>query len=146
MGELLIGALSKASDVKVTTIRFYEQIGLLPEPRRAGNDRRVYDDKSAARLSFIKHARQLGFPVESIRVLLTMADNPDTPCDEANRLAAGQLSAVETKIAQLQTLQSELKRMVSAACAGHVSECRVIEVLNDHGLCKVEHGEPRALV
>tara|TARA_R110000868_G_scaffold102004_1_gene280851 strand:- start:16625 stop:17080 length:456 start_codon:yes stop_codon:yes gene_type:complete len=144
--ELSIGVLAKASGVKVTTIRFYEQIGLMPEPRRADNDRRVYDTKSVERLSFVKHARQLGFAVESIRALLSMADNPRQLCDEANQLAAGQLSAVEHKIAQLQALQVELQRMVSAACAGHVSECRVIEVLNDHRLCGTEHAEPRALM
>lgn len=145
MRELSIGALAKASDVKVTTIRFYEQIALLPEPRRAANDRRVYDERTLGRLSFIKHARQLGFSVENIRVLLSMADNPDTSCEEANRLAAKQLAAVESKIARLQSLQSELQRMAAAACAGHVSECRVIEVLNDHGLCSGEHEAPRAL-
>lgn len=145
MGDLSIGALAKASDVKVTTIRFYEQIALLPEPRRAANDRRIYDDKTLERLNFIKHARQLGFSVENIRVLLGMADKPDTSCDEANRLTAGQLAAVESKIARLQALQSELQRMVAAACAGHVSDCRVIEVLNNHGLCDGEHEAPRAL-
>ncbi len=146
MDGLSIGAMAKASGVKVTTIRFYEQIGLMPEPRRTENDRRVYVSRSVARLSFIKHARQLGFAVENIRTLLSMADNPGQPCDEANRLAAGQLSAVEQKIAQLQALQDELQRMVSAACAGHVSDCRVIEALNDHRLCSTEHAEPRALM
>lgn len=145
MPPLSIGALATATDVKVTTIRFYEQIGLLPEPRRAPNDRRIYDQVTLSRLAFIKHARQLGFTVDAIRTLLGLADDPDQPCEQANRLAAEQLAAVDGKIAQLQALRGELQRVVSAACNGRVSECRVIEVLGDHGHCKVEHPSPTPL-
>lgn len=126
---LSIGQLAKASDVKVPTIRFYEEIGLLPEPRRAANDRRVYDADAVRRLAFIRHARQLGFSVEAIRNLLDLSDNPERPCGEANALASRQLHDVETKIAQLETLRSELRRMVTATCDGRAADCRVIEAL-----------------
>jgi DNA-binding transcriptional MerR regulator len=139
MSQFSIGALAKATAVKIPTIRFYEQIGLLPEPVRAPNDRRVYDERTLGRLAFIKHARQLGFAVDAIRTLLQLADNPDQPCDRANLLAASQLAAVDSKIAQLQALRNELQRVVSAACQGQVSECRVIEVLSNHDLCESEH-------
>ena len=129
MTPFSIGALAKATGVKVTTIRFYEQIGLLPEPRRAANDRRVYDEKTLSRLAFIKHARQLGFGVDAIRTLLQLSDDPNQPCDEANLLAAEQLAAVDSKIERLQALRGELQRVLSAACHGQVSECRVIDVL-----------------
>mgnify|MGYP000223943351 CR=1 FL=1 len=68
-----IGQLAKATGVKVPTIRFYEQIGLLPEPERTASDRRIYRDRDHRRLAFIKHARQLGFTVEAIRNLLDNA-------------------------------------------------------------------------
>ena len=144
MSHLSIGALAKATDVKVTTIRFYEQIGLLPEPARAPNDRRVYDDQTLQRLAFIKHARQLGFSVDAIRTLLKLADDPEQPCDQANALAAEQLAAVESKLARLEALRGELQRVVAAACHGHVSDCRVIEVLSNHELCESDHSEPEA--
>lgn len=131
MIALTIGKLAKAADVKVPTIRFYEQIGLLPEPRRTASDRRVYDDGAAHRLAFIKHARQLGFPIEAIRTLLNLADDPDQACGDANILAEEQLASVESKIAQLQALRSELKRMVEAGCNGLAGECRVIETLSE---------------
>lgn len=137
--SMSIGALAKATTVKVPTIRFYEQIGLLPEPERSASDRRVYGDEAVRRLTFIKHARQLGFPVDAIRALLSLADEPDRPCDEANMLAAEQLDAVDAKIARLQLLQAELRRIVQAACHGRVSECRVIEQLSDHALCARSH-------
>lgn len=145
MSHLSIGALAKATDVKVTTIRFYEQIGLLPEPLRASNDRRFYDERTLNRLAFIKHARQLGFAVDAIRTLLQLADDPDQPCEQANRLAAEQLAAVDDKIARLQALQGELQRVVAAACHGRVAECRVIEVLSNHDLCAIDHASPAAL-
>ncbi|MDZ4053159.1 MAG: MerR family transcriptional regulator, partial [Phenylobacterium sp.] len=67
---LSIGKLAGRTDVKVPTIRFYEQIGLLPAASRTASDRRVYDEAAVRRLAFIKRARQLGFPIEAIRVLL----------------------------------------------------------------------------
>ena len=145
MPILSIGALAKATDVKVTTIRFYEQIGLLPEPLRASNDRRVYDERTLSRLAFIKHARQLGFAVDAIRTLLQLSDQPEQSCEQANLLAAEQLAAVDSKIARLEALRGELQRVVSAACQGRVSDCRVIEVLSDHSHCAAEHDAPSAL-
>lgn len=145
MAAHTIGKLAKAVDVKVPTIRFYEQIGLLPEPDRTESDRRVYQDDTVRRLAFIKHARQLGFPIEAIRTLLDLADNPDRACEDANVLAQEQLAAVETKIAQLEALRAELKRMVAAGCHGLAGDCRVIETLADHSLCAHEHAAPERL-
>ena len=145
MAALTIGKLAKAADVKVPTIRFYEQIGLLPEPARADNDRRVYEAPTVRRLAFIKHARQLGFPIEAIRTLLDLADNPERACDDANTIAQEQLTAVESKIAQLEALRGELVRMVAAGCQGLAGDCRVIETLADHGLCAHEHTAPEQM-
>lgn len=139
---LSIGKLAKAADVKVPTIRFYEQIGLLPHADRTESDRRVYNEAAVRRLAFIKHARQLGFPIEAIRSLLELSEHPERPCDDANALAQEQLAAVETKIAQLQSLRSELQRMVAAGCQGSAGECQVIEALADHGLCAHDHAAP----
>jgi DNA-binding transcriptional MerR regulator len=129
MPTITIGKLAKAADVKVPTIRFYEQIGLLPVAPRAENDRRLYDEASVRRLAFIKHARQLGFPIDAIRTLLDLSDHPERPCESANTLAREQLSAVETKIVQLKALRSELRRMVASGCDGSAGDCRVIEAL-----------------
>lgn len=145
MTSLTIGKLSAKADVKVPTIRFYEQIGLLPEPVRTESDRRVYDPAAVRRLAFIKHARQLGFPIEAIRTLLDLSDHPDRSCDDANVLAQEQLTSVEAKIAQLVALRSELRRMVAAGCQGIAGDCRVIETLADHGLCSHDHSSPERL-
>lgn len=134
-----IGRLSAETGVKVPTIRFYEQIGLLAPPPRTASDRRLYDDAASRRLAFIRHARQLGFDLEAIRSLLDLSDQPDRPCAEANAIAARHLSDVETKIAQLQALRSELARMKADCAGGQVSACKVIEVLHDHQRCQAPH-------
>ena len=138
---MAIGRLAKAADVKIPTIRFYEQIGLLPPPDRTAADRRVYSEAAVRRLAFIKHCRQLGFSIDAIRSLLDLSDHPDRPCDEANILAEQQLAEVEVKIAQLEVLRAELSRIASASCAGRAADCRVIEALYDHRSCE-HHGLP----
>lgn len=136
---LTIGKLSKATDVKVPTIRFYEQIGLLPEAGRTESDRRIYGSADVRRLTFIRHARQLGFSVDAIRTLLSLADDPSHPCEGADLLAAEQLADVETKIRQLEALRIELTRMIAVGCKGPASECRVLESLADHAHCGSDH-------
>ena len=142
MSTLTIGKLARLADVKVPTIRFYEQIGLLPEPDRTESDRRVYGDAAVRRLSFIRHARQLGFSVDAIRSLLALSDDPDRPCEQANSLAAEQLADVEAKISLLEALRDELQRMVLAGCHGRAGDCRVIEALGDRTLCDHGHDRP----
>ena len=84
-----IGALSKATGVKVPTIRYYEEIGLLPPAgRNAGNQRRYGQDGLEA-LGFIKHARDLGFALEDIKVLMAL----DGELGGLNRRDAGRASA-----------------------------------------------------
>lgn len=138
-----IGKLSSATGVKIPTIRFYEQIGFLPEAPRTASNRRVYDDQALRRLAFIRHARQLGFDLEAIRSLLDLSDHPDRPCAEANLIAQRHLTEVTAKIRQLQALQGELSRMTADCAGGRVSACKVIEVLHDHRLCEAEeHTRP----
>lgn len=126
-----IGKLAGQTDVKVPTIRFYEQIGLLPTPDRTASERRVYGEDAVRRLSFIRQSRQLGFSTDAIRVLLDLSDNPESDCGRANVLAAEQLHAVEAKIAQLEALRRELRRLAGSGCRGRAGECRVIEALAD---------------
>jgi len=143
--SLSIGALAKATGVKVTTIRYYEGVGLLPTPLRTQADRRRYDAADARRLSFIRHARELGFPLDAIRSLLDLSGYPEAPCDGADRIVAEQLSSVEAKIGQLNALRHELRRIGEACAGGAIGECRVIEALADHSLCATEHGPPPGL-
>jgi len=136
---LTIGALAKKTGTKAQTIRYYEQIRLMPEPGRTEGGQRRYGDAELDRLSFIRHARQLGFTLEAIRELLDLSDQPDRPCHEADTIARRQLKQVEQRLARLRALRTELKRMVHECDGGRTADCRVLEVLRDHSECLTDH-------
>lgn len=133
-----IGDLAARSGTTVQTIRYYEQSGLMPSPPRTGGGQRRYARAHLDRLKFIRHARELGFSVDAIRELLRLSAHPDAPCEAADKIAAAQLAEVERKIARLNALKKELKRM-TAGPHGSLRDCRIIETLADHALCGAEH-------
>lgn len=132
-----IGEAAKESGVKVPTIRYYEDIGLLPKIARSDGNRRFYDEAGLNRLAFIRHARELGFDVEAIRTLLRLQDDPDQSCESADAIARARLDDVEKRIASLGLLRAELEKMVRDCATGRIGDCRVIETLadrsHDHG-------------
>ncbi|MDO5611976.1 MAG: helix-turn-helix domain-containing protein [Paracoccus sp. (in: a-proteobacteria)] len=134
-----IGKLSRATGVKVPTIRYYETIGLLPEPDRSSGNQRLYGVKAQERLVFIRHARDLGFSLNAIRDLLELAAHPDQPCAAADQIAHRQLAQVRSRLTRLRALESELERMLAQCAHATVGECRVIESLADHGHCAQDH-------
>lgn len=138
---LTIGSLAKKTGTKVQTIRYYEQIGLMPEPGRTEGGQRRYGDDELDRLAFIRHARQLGFSLEAIRELLDLSDHPHRPCREADAIARRQLKQVEQRLARLEALRTELQRMVHECSGGQTADCRVLEVLRDHSECLTDHDE-----
>lgn len=141
---LSIGKLAEASGVKVPTIRYYEQIGLLPEAERSAGNQRLYSHTARDRLAFVRHARDLGFPLDAIRDLLEMSDRPDQSCDAVDTIAKAQLLAVEGRIARLTALKSELERMIRQCAGGRIGACRVIESLGNHSHCATDHARDTA--
>lgn len=138
---LTIGKLSEATGVKVPTIRYYEQIALLPEPERSTGNQRLYGKAAKDRLKFIRHARDLGFPLEAIRELLGLSDDPNRSCAAADQIANRQLRAVNARISRLIALRDELQRMLQQCSCGTIADCRVIEVLGNHEHCAHDHHE-----
>lgn len=136
---LTIGAMARKTGTKVQTIRYYEQIGLMPEPDRTDGGQRRYGDAALDRLSFVRHARQLGFSLDAIRELLDLSDNPGTSCADVDAIARRQLKQVEQRLSRLRALRTELKRMVHECTGGRTADCRVLEVLRDHSECLTDH-------
>jgi DNA-binding transcriptional MerR regulator len=134
-----IGDLSRRTGVKVPTIRYYEQMGLLDLPDRSEGNQRRYGREGLERLSFIRHARDLGFNIEAIRELIELSGHPEKPCRDADRIVAEQLNAVRRKIARLSKLERELDRMASHCEADCIRDCYVLHSLGDHGLCNADH-------
>ena len=134
-----IGQVSKQSGIKVPTIRYYEGIGLIvPRSRSVGNQRR-YSNTEINRLAFIKHARELGFDLNTVRSLIELSRNRSQNCDEIDKLANNHLEQVRAKLVQLMRMETELERMVRGCNKGKVEECYVVEPLINHELCKNQH-------
>ncbi len=130
-----IGQMAKVGNCTVQAIRYYAQIGLLPEPGRTEGNQRMYLQEHRDRLNFIRHSRELGFSLDQIRKILALNDDPTHSCDEVDQIARFHLHEVESKIERLQEMKKELKRMISQCAGGLVSDCRIIEVLSNHSLC-----------
>lgn len=129
MAEISIGELARRSGVKVPTIRYYEQAGLLPVPARTEGQQRRYGQAAVARLNFIRHARELGFEVAAVRELLALSEQPERPCAEVDSIAHRHVDDIDRRIAQLVALRRELQRSLDACGHGRVGECQVIEAL-----------------
>lgn len=133
MGALIsIGGLAQATGVKVSTIRYYESVGLLQPPGRTEGNRRLYGPDAISRLGFIRHSRELGFDVEAIRQLLQLSDRPEASCTAVDSIARRHLLEIKSRIKRLKALEREVERMVSECAQGRISECRVIDVLSHH--------------
>lgn len=133
-----IGDLSRATGCKIPTIRYYEQIGLLPEPPRSQGNQRRYGERHLSRLSLIRHCRELGFGLDTVRDLLALAESPGASCEAADLAARRQLQAVNRKIESLLALRAELERMADQCRGGRVEDCRVMDILTNHSKCLSE--------
>jgi DNA-binding transcriptional MerR regulator len=139
--SLSIGELSRRTGCKVQTIRWYEEVGLLPTAERTAGGHRTYGRSHLERLDFIRHAREFGFPLDAVRSLLDLAAGPaQASCEAAHEIASAQLASVEGKLRRLETLRAELAHMVETGCRGAPAECRILATLadHDHGHCLTE--------
>ena len=124
-----IGQLADASGVHLETIRYYERIGLMPEPERSAGGHRCYAAEHVRRLMFIRRARELGFGIESIRTLLGLAQPGRASCDEVREIAAEHLKGVRGKLADLRRLERILAETVAKCERSVPPECPIIDML-----------------
>lgn len=128
-----IGVLAQQTGCTVPTIRYYEEIGLLPTGPRTEAGRRLYGAPAVKRLTFIRRCRDFGFSIEQIRELVGLVDEPQRPCVEVRDIASGHLAEVRKKLAELQALEVSLSAFVvscNTACAGGPSvDCTILEDL-----------------
>ncbi len=131
MRTITIGRLAELAGVHLETIRYYERIGLMPEPGRTSGGYRSYADGHVRRLSFIRRARELGFGVEEVRALLGLAEPGQTSCAEVRALTLVHLDDVRTRIADLRRLESILAETVDLCSETNTPACPVLDMLND---------------
>jgi MerR family mercuric resistance operon transcriptional regulator len=128
---LSIGEVSRRTGVNIETIRYYERIQISPAPPRAASGRRVYGPPQSRTLTFVRRARELGFTLDEIRILLALSANNDKrTCAEVREVAARHLADIRTKIADLRAMEHVLAQTVELCDAGKLSGCPVIETLS----------------
>jgi DNA-binding transcriptional MerR regulator len=133
---LKIGELAHAAGTTASAIRYYEDIGLLPLPSRAGGQRR-YDDGDVRRVTFIRRCRGFGFSIEQVRILTTLAGDSEWSCRHARDLADAHLAAVREKLRELRALEHSIAKFIKTAdvvCpGGSGTDCVVLHELAEPG-------------
>lgn len=124
-----IGEASAASGVSAKMIRHYERIGLLPEAQRSAAGYRRYDERDVHTLRFVRHARDLGFPLERIRELIGLWHDRERPSRQVKALAREHLAAIDAKLAELQAVKATLERLVQCCHGDERPDCPILETL-----------------
>jgi len=122
--------LSRATGCNLETIRYYENIGVLPQPPRSANGYRCYDNNHLARLHFVMRSRELGFSLDEIRGLLALVDGGIQTCAEVRNLANDHVSNVRKKISDLRRIETVLSETMAKCSGKNVPECAVIDALS----------------
>ena len=130
---LSIGKLAKAAGVTTPTIRYYEEIGLLPAADRSESGQRIYGADDLERLTFIRRCRDFGFGIDQVRLLAGLSISADKDCREVGNIARGHLQEVQAKLAELKALERSMQRFVaqcdSVCCGGPGRDCVVFKDL-----------------
>ena len=131
---LTIGQVAKATGVAAKTIRYYEEIGVLPTPSRTAAGYRQYDQSCVHRLRFIRRARSLGLPLRDVKTVIVNLDGGPRLAVRPRLLALvrRQLSAVQHQSAELRLLQQQLEhvlhRLLTSPRARTREGCRCLEI------------------
>lgn len=135
MRAITIGKLAAAAGANLETVRYYERIGLMPEPGRAANGYRRYGGEHLSRLKFVRRfvrrARELGFSIEEIRTLLDLAAPSNRACAEVRDLTLAHLADVQAKIADLRRLEDVLRTTVAECSGARTPVCPVLSMLDE---------------
>jgi MerR family mercuric resistance operon transcriptional regulator len=123
------GSLAKHTGVNIETIRYYEKIGLMPNPSRSAGGHRIYNQSHLKRLFFIRRSRQLGFTLKEIRELLELVDGGEYTCAEIRNRTTTHLVDVTRKISDLQKIQRTLETMASKCDGSLVPNCQIVDEL-----------------
>ena len=123
--------LARATGCNLETIRYYEKIGIMPDPPRSVKGYRSYDDTHVKRLKFVMRSRDLGFSLEEVRGLLGLVDDRSRTCAEVQIIAEDHLTDVQAKIADLQRIERVLSDTVARCTGDAAPECAVIDALLD---------------
>ena len=125
-----IGAVASAANVSEQTLRYYERAGLLEPPKRSPNGYRDYGDDAVVLVRFIKRAQELGFSLDEARNLARLRGARSTSCQQVQQLAAEKIAEIERRIADLDSLRTELRGLVSTCHENPAPACPMLDALD----------------
>lgn len=118
-----IGEIADLTRVSTKTIRYYEEIGLLPEPERESNGYRYYGAETVRQLQFVHYAQTAGLTLGEIRQVLEIRSQGRAPCVHVRELLNRHLEQVNLQIAELKTARRELKELAIRAESTDPADC-----------------------
>lgn len=128
-----IGQLARSAGVAVDTVRYYERLGLLPEPRRIPSGYRDYAENDLDRLKFIRNSKALGFSLDEIHELLALLADDSQDRGVVRRLAKARLDRIDAELARLQAVRESLHRVVTRCSGkGGLDGCPIVEAVMAH--------------
>tara|TARA_R110002124_G_scaffold266813_2_gene433819 strand:- start:8546 stop:8953 length:408 start_codon:yes stop_codon:yes gene_type:complete len=131
MSDLTIGLLAKESGVRIDTIRYYEQLGLVKPDSRSEAGYRLYGPESITLVKFIRRAKDLGFKLAEIKTLLTLEASQTATCKDILERTDQKLAEAKESIKQLKNIHDALEKL-SGACPGGdmpLNECPILDYL-----------------
>ena len=139
-----IGALASRLGVSTKSIRFYESIGLMPEPARTPSGYRNYSEADAERLTFIKTAQRLGLSLDDIGEIIALRDSGEAPCGYVARVLHRQAADLDRRIQEMRQLRDELKALAAKAINGEADAGNYCGVIEHARLFVVKSAPPNA--
>jgi len=129
VSDLKRSDLARVTGCNLETIRYYESVGLMPDPPRTSSGHRRYGAAHVERLNFVMRARDLGFTMEEIRGLLSLVDRGSHTCAEVERIGRHHLDVVRAKIRDLQAIETVLDNTIARCTGADTPDCPLLDVL-----------------
>ena len=130
--KMTIGMLASESKTNAQTIRYYEQLSLMPEPRRTDSNYRVYDEQAVLRLEFIRRAKKIGFSLKDIKMLLDLAGGQVQNCKRVREFAESRLEKVKSQISHLVSMERAMADLVrQCKVSDKIDCCAIIDSLSE---------------
>ncbi len=124
-----IGTVSEKSGIPSKTIRYYEEIGLIPPVLRTENGYRHYQNRDLEQLRFVQRARKLGFTLKDVGNLLTLWNDKNRASADVKKFALDHITDIDARIAELNSIRATLTELTDSCHGDHRPDCPILENL-----------------
>lgn len=123
------GVLARRAGCNPETIRYYEKIGIMPEPARTEAGHRIYQSEGQRRLTLVLRLRDLGFSIQELREVLLLIDSDTITCAEVENITLAHIDVIKAKMRDLRTILKALQVLVKKCDGGNTPDCGALTEL-----------------